>query len=61
MLVKTPHPMHVVNAEATVFVVDDDPEFRESVSLLLFRLGQEHFALKTTLFQEVTAPHPPQF
>jgi chemotaxis-related protein WspD len=30
----------------------------ESISVMLFRLGPEYFALKTTLFQEVTAPHP---
>ncbi len=35
MLVQTSRSMPVTIAQSTVFVVDDDPEFRESVSLLL--------------------------
>lgn len=35
MPVSSSHPLPAARARSTVFVVDDDPEFRESVSLLL--------------------------
>jgi len=51
-------PAALARETAASLAAPEHVAVRDAVSLLFFRLGQESFALKTTVLQEVTSPKP---
>jgi chemotaxis-related protein WspD len=51
-------PASLARETAELLAAPEHVAVRDAVSLLFFRLGQEAFALKTTVLQEVTNPKP---